>query len=133
MVIMRPAIPSEMVKLDPIEVSRPIGRISVVTMAKIPSITEMTASQEIKGERPDGAGDWTEGVVVVDMNSVLSWASHAECVSTSPAGTGVILWQVLDINNRSAVTLTCHRPVAADTAGHVLAGQVGCPRSYGTP
>ncbi|WP_243279855.1 hypothetical protein [Streptomyces griseofuscus] len=57
MVIMRPAIPSEMVKLDPIEVSRPIGRISVVTMAKIPSITEMTASQEIKGERPDGAGD----------------------------------------------------------------------------
>jgi hypothetical protein len=32
MVIIRPAIPSEMAKLDPIDVSRPISRISVVTI-----------------------------------------------------------------------------------------------------
>ncbi|MEU8942044.1 hypothetical protein AB0C97_28820 [Streptomyces goshikiensis] len=68
MVIMRPAIPSETVKLDPIEVRRPIGRISVVTMEKIPSITEMTASQETDGERSVGAGDRAETVVAVDMN-----------------------------------------------------------------
>ncbi|WP_442809642.1 hypothetical protein [Streptomyces sp. SR27] len=79
MVIMRPAIPSEMVKLDPIEVSRPIGRISVVTIEKIPSITEITASQEAKAVRSGGTGDWTEVVVAVDMSPVLSWASHAEC------------------------------------------------------
>ncbi|MFE1873221.1 hypothetical protein ACFW9N_20350 [Streptomyces sp. NPDC059496] len=79
MVIMRPTIPSEMVKLDPIEVSRPIGRISAVTIEKIPSITEITASQETKSERSDGAGDWAEAVVVVDMNPVLSWTSHSEC------------------------------------------------------
>ncbi|MFD7783649.1 hypothetical protein ACFV4Q_11230 [Streptomyces nojiriensis] len=78
MVIMRPAMPSEMVKVDPIDVRRPIGRISVVTMEKIPSITEMTASQEMNGERSVGAGDRTEVVVAVDMNPVLSWASHAE-------------------------------------------------------
>ncbi|MFF5923380.1 hypothetical protein ACFY8C_34440 [Streptomyces flavochromogenes] len=79
MVIRRPAIPSEMVKLDPIDVRRPMGRISVVTMEKIPSITEMTASQEMKGERSGDAGDWTAGVVAVDMNPVLSWASQGEC------------------------------------------------------
>ncbi|MFE6228971.1 hypothetical protein [Streptomyces sp. NPDC057854] len=79
MVIMRPAIPSEIVKLDPIDVRRPIGRISVVTMEKIPSITEMTASQEMKGDRSGAAGDWTEGVVAVDMDPVLSWASRGEC------------------------------------------------------
>ncbi|MFE7708528.1 hypothetical protein ACFU6I_22635 [Streptomyces sp. NPDC057486] len=79
MVIMRPAIPSEMVKLDPIEVSRPIGRISVVTIEKIPSITEITASQETKAERSVGAGARTEAVVAVDMNTVLSWTSHSEC------------------------------------------------------
>ncbi|MFV5994835.1 hypothetical protein ACNPQM_20795 [Streptomyces sp. NPDC056231] len=79
MVIMRPAIPSEMVKLDPIEVSRPIGRISVVTIEKIPSITEITASQETEAERSGGAGAWTEAVVAVDMNPVLSWTSHSAC------------------------------------------------------
>ncbi|MFE7586738.1 hypothetical protein ACFU5Y_34830 [Streptomyces gardneri] len=79
MVIMRPAIPSETVKLDPIEVSRPIGRISVVTIEKIPSITEITASQETKAGRSGGAGDWAVAVVVVDMNPVLSWTSHAGC------------------------------------------------------
>ncbi|MFE5717938.1 hypothetical protein [Streptomyces erythrochromogenes] len=66
--IMRPAIPSETVKLDPIDVRRPIGRISVVTMEKIPSMTEMTASQEMNGERSAGAGDRTEVVAAVDMN-----------------------------------------------------------------
>ncbi|MFF3603729.1 hypothetical protein [Streptomyces sp. NPDC002463] len=83
MVIMRPAIPSEMVKLEPIEVSSPIGRISVVTIEKIPSITEITASQEIKFGRSDGAGEGTEVVVAVDMNPVLSWASPAEGVHQS--------------------------------------------------
>ncbi|MEU5066100.1 hypothetical protein AB0G95_18950 [Streptomyces virginiae] len=79
MVIMRPAIPSDMVKLDPIEVSRPIGRISAVTIEKIPNITEITASQETKAERSGGAGDGAEAVAVVDMNPVLSWASPSEC------------------------------------------------------
>ncbi|MEU2245131.1 hypothetical protein ABZ572_37760 [Streptomyces sp. NPDC018338] len=79
MVIMRPAIPSEIVKLDPIDVRRPIGRISVVTMEKIPSMTEMTASQEMTSERSGDAGDWTEGVVAVDMNAVPSWTSHGQC------------------------------------------------------
>ncbi|MFJ3212973.1 MULTISPECIES: hypothetical protein [Streptomyces] len=79
MVIMRPAIPSEMVKLDPMDVRRPIGRISVVTMEKIPSITEITASQERKGERSGDSEDWTEEVVAVDTNPVLSWASNGEC------------------------------------------------------
>jgi hypothetical protein len=68
-----------MVKLDPMDVRRPIGRISVVTMEKIPSITEITASQERKGERSGDSEDWTEEVVAVDTNPVLSWASHGEC------------------------------------------------------
>lgn len=51
MVIISPAMPSEMVKLDPIEVSRPIGRISVVTMTKIPNITETTANHAVNGDR----------------------------------------------------------------------------------
>ncbi|MFG3041521.1 hypothetical protein ACGFYZ_31925 [Streptomyces sp. NPDC048330] len=72
MVIMRPAIPSEMVKLDPIEVSRPMGRISVVTIEKIPSITEITASQASNAGRFGGAAVGVEVVVVVDMNPVLS-------------------------------------------------------------
>ncbi len=45
MVISSPAVPSETAKLPPIEVSRPIGRISVVTTAKIPVATETTAYQ----------------------------------------------------------------------------------------
>ncbi|MFD7552944.1 MULTISPECIES: hypothetical protein [unclassified Streptomyces] len=72
MVIMRPAIPSETVKLDPIDVRRPIGRISVVTMEKIPNIIEMTAGQEVKGERSGDERDWAEEVVAVDMDPVLS-------------------------------------------------------------
>ncbi|MGW5002603.1 hypothetical protein ACWEP8_33670 [Streptomyces hydrogenans] len=79
MVIIRPAIPSETVKLDPIDVSRPIGRISVVTMEKIPSMTAKTASQETKGERPGDAGDRTEVVVAVDTSTVLNEATHARC------------------------------------------------------
>ncbi|MEU0007965.1 hypothetical protein ABZ079_27730 [Streptomyces sp. NPDC006314] len=47
MVVISPAIPSETVKPDPIEVSRPSGRISVVTMAKIPGITETAAGHPI--------------------------------------------------------------------------------------
>ncbi|BDM74722.1 hypothetical protein HEK616_82090 (plasmid) [Streptomyces nigrescens] len=73
MVIIRPAIPSEMVKLDPIDVSRPIGKISVVTIEKSPSITEATASQPMRGDRvgnpvsPEGV----VAVVVEAMNSIL--------------------------------------------------------------
>ncbi|MFI0927886.1 hypothetical protein ACH4TP_28705 [Streptomyces sp. NPDC021012] len=78
MVIMRPAIPSETVKLDPIDVSRPIGRISVVTIEKIPSITEITADQETKAGRSGGAEARTEVVVAVDMSPVLNRPSHAE-------------------------------------------------------
>ncbi|MFI8287866.1 hypothetical protein ACIGBL_01860 [Streptomyces sp. NPDC085614] len=79
MVIIRPAIPSEMVNLDPIDVRRPIGRISVVTMEKIPSMTEMTASQETKGERSGDAGDRTEGAVAVDMKSRPELDITGEC------------------------------------------------------
>ncbi|WP_261992002.1 hypothetical protein [Streptomyces sp. MS191] len=99
MVIIRPAIPSEMVKLDPIDVRRPIGRISVVTMEKIPSMTEMTASQETKGERSGDAGDRTEGAVAVDMNPVLSLTS-LESATSSAAGPGTTFWQNPDVNNR---------------------------------
>ncbi|GHE01608.1 hypothetical protein GCM10010339_21680 [Streptomyces alanosinicus] len=67
MVIVSPAIPSETVKLDPIEVSRPIGRISVVTMAKIPSITETTASHPVSGDREDRSWPLTEAEVVAGM------------------------------------------------------------------
>jgi len=51
MVISTPAVPSEMWKLEPMDVSRPIGRISVVTMEKIPMVTATTAHQLISGPR----------------------------------------------------------------------------------
>ncbi|WP_306335615.1 hypothetical protein [Streptomyces sp. KL118A] len=51
MVIISPAMPSETAKLDPIDVRRPMGRISVVTIEKIPIITEITASHGASGER----------------------------------------------------------------------------------
>ncbi|WP_435852926.1 hypothetical protein, partial [Streptomyces vietnamensis] len=98
MVIMRPAIPSETVKLDPIEVSRPIGRISVVTIEKIPSITDITADQETKVERSDGAGERTEVVVSVDMNPVPSWHRMRSAI-TSPAETGTAIWRIFDTDN----------------------------------
>jgi hypothetical protein len=53
-VIIKPAVPSEIWYVDPIEVRTPIGNISVVTMEKMPIITEVTASQLTSGER-DGA------------------------------------------------------------------------------
>ncbi|CAM5575886.1 hypothetical protein SGRIM128S_02144 [Streptomyces griseomycini] len=57
MVLVGPAIPSETVELDPVEVSgEPIGRITVVTMTKIPSIADTTA-----GPRPSAG---TEGARV---------------------------------------------------------------------
>ncbi|WP_260334353.1 hypothetical protein [Streptomyces beigongshangae] len=75
MVIISPAMPSEMVKLAPILVRSPIGRISVVTIEKMPSITATTANHPITGDRvgkssPPG---WCV-VAVVDeaMVSVLS-------------------------------------------------------------
>ncbi|GAA3091747.1 hypothetical protein GCM10017562_73670 [Streptomyces roseofulvus] len=77
MVIMRPAIPSETVKLDPIDVSSPMGRISVVTMEKIPAVTERTASQESRGERSGGTEvEEREEVVAADMSPVLNGASQ---------------------------------------------------------
>ncbi|GAA4586683.1 hypothetical protein GCM10010095_77300 [Streptomyces anthocyanicus] len=78
MVIIRPAIPSEMVKLEPIEVKRPIGRISVVMIEKIPNITEITASHDTNGDRAGNEGESMEVVVAVGMNPVLCWASHEE-------------------------------------------------------
>lgn len=57
MVIISPAMPSETVKSAPIEVSRPIGRISVVTMAKMPIVTETTASQPVSGVRTGVGGE----------------------------------------------------------------------------
>ncbi|GGQ98308.1 hypothetical protein [Kitasatospora griseola] len=96
MVIISPAIPSEMVKLDPIEVSRPIGRISVVTIEKIPSITDNTASHSITGDRagrpvPPGC---EVAVVVEAMNSVLEVPFGARQVQQVPRDAG---WRLYDI------------------------------------
>jgi hypothetical protein len=71
MVIIKPAAPLEMVKLDPIEVRRPIGRISVVTIEKIPSITETTASHPIRGDGKLLPPEYSVAVVVEAMDSVL--------------------------------------------------------------
>ncbi|MGW8327501.1 hypothetical protein ACWGLE_06350 [Streptomyces sp. NPDC055897] len=76
MVIISPANPSDTAKLEPIDVSRPMGRISVVTIAKIPIITETTASQETRGERRAGAAEAPlEVAVAVDINPVPYWTS----------------------------------------------------------
>jgi hypothetical protein len=83
MVIISPAIPSETVKLDPIEVSKPIGRISVVTMTKIPSITETTASHPISGDRGGKSLPLTEAVVVACM---ASRPVKGSAFAISPAG-----------------------------------------------
>ncbi|ARX81201.1 hypothetical protein SMD44_00599 [Streptomyces alboflavus] len=61
-VIVSPAVPSVTSKLRPISGSRPIGRISTVTMAKSPAVTEQTASQLISGER--GSAPERSAVVV---------------------------------------------------------------------
>ncbi|MGW2816273.1 hypothetical protein [Streptomyces sp. NPDC001415] len=73
MVIISPAVPSEMVKLDPIDVSRPMGRISVVTIEKIPNITDSTASQDKSGDGAGGAEGSLEALIAVeeDMTPVL--------------------------------------------------------------
>uniref|UniRef100_A0AAU2VHF2 Uncharacterized protein n=1 Tax=Streptomyces sp. NBC_00003 TaxID=2903608 RepID=A0AAU2VHF2_9ACTN len=84
MVIISPAMPSEMVKLDPIDVSRPMGRISVVTIEKTPNITDSTASHDKNGDGAGGAKGSLEGVIAVeeeDMNPVL-------CVGTTWRGQG---------------------------------------------
>ncbi|MEV7122946.1 hypothetical protein [Kitasatospora griseola] len=108
MVIISPAIPSEMVKLDPIEVSRPIGRISVVTIEKIPSITDNTASHSITGDR---AGrpvppECEVAVVVEAMNSVLEVPFGARQVQQVPRDAG---WRLYDIT----VTRDGRRPESA--------------------
>ena len=41
-VIISPAVPSETVNVDAIGISSPMGRISAVTMTKMPSMTENT-------------------------------------------------------------------------------------------
>src|SRR5690606_272714 len=83
MAIVSPAIPSETVKSAPIDVSRPIGRISAVTMAKIPIITETTADQALNGGRPAGPGLSAEYAVVLDMDVRSVSGAHA---SRAPAG-----------------------------------------------
>ncbi|BAU86829.1 ABC-type transporter, periplasmic subunit [Streptomyces laurentii] len=60
-------------KLEPIVVSRPIGRISVVTIEKMPSITETTASHPTRGDRvgnPGPPGVCVVGLVVEAMISI---------------------------------------------------------------
>ncbi|GAA1127343.1 hypothetical protein GCM10009579_18710 [Streptomyces javensis] len=84
MVIISPAIPSETVKPDPIEVSRPIGRISVVTMAKIPSITETTAGHPFSGARGVESRPLAEAVVVIGMAAFRPVKGSAFAIS--PAG-----------------------------------------------
>ncbi|GAA2305678.1 hypothetical protein GCM10010431_26830 [Streptomyces kunmingensis] len=74
MVIIRPAIPSEMVKLEPIFVSRPIGKISVVTIEKIPSMTANTASHPTRGDlvgKPLPPGVCVVALVVEAMIPIL--------------------------------------------------------------
>ena len=66
MVIISPAVPSETVKPEPMDVSSPIGRISVVTIAKIPIITETTAGQLFEPDRAD-AGEPSAEAVTVDI------------------------------------------------------------------
>jgi len=51
------------------DVSRPIGRISVVTIEKIPIITDRTASHPINGDRVD-VGLPPAEVVTVDIGSI---------------------------------------------------------------
>ncbi|GGU06100.1 hypothetical protein GCM10010177_76750 [Actinomadura citrea] len=70
MVIISPAVPSETVKPEPMDVSSPIGRISVVTIAKIPIITESTAGQLATADRLD-AEESSVKEVAVDIGSVL--------------------------------------------------------------
>ncbi|MEU7074034.1 hypothetical protein [Streptomyces narbonensis] len=114
MVIIRPAIPSETAKLDPIEVSKPIGRISVVTIEKIPSITETTANQDRKGERSGGSAEGdVERVVAVDTGHVLKGGRlmrKADCAvrggSTSPAGAGIHVRQDSDADVRPGPPVT---------------------------
>ncbi|GAA2407712.1 hypothetical protein GCM10010433_02950 [Streptomyces pulveraceus] len=67
MVIIRPAVPSETAKSEPIDVSRPMGRISVVTIEKMPSMTEMTASRPRKGV---WGGMRSAGAVDVEVSEV---------------------------------------------------------------
>ncbi|GAA0958786.1 hypothetical protein GCM10009550_47830 [Actinocorallia libanotica] len=74
MVIISPAIPSETAKPAPIPVSRPIGRISVVTIEKMPSVTVTTAGHPDDGDRrgrPALPGGCAVAVLVEIMNSVL--------------------------------------------------------------
>ncbi|MGO4425126.1 hypothetical protein AB4Z54_42200 [Streptomyces sp. MCAF7] len=68
MVIISPAIPSETVKLEPMDVSRPMGRISVVTMENIPIVTETTASHDVTAERRADSVVPAEFAVSVSMN-----------------------------------------------------------------
>ncbi|GGV92701.1 hypothetical protein GCM10015535_54260 [Streptomyces gelaticus] len=106
MVIIRPAVPSETAKSDPIDVSRPMGRISVVTIEKMPSITETTASRPRKGVRGGEAvpSEGAVAAVVVMADAVLCsvtrglftpvhkrrWTvSGRFATSTSPAGVDV--------------------------------------------
>ncbi|MEV8341614.1 hypothetical protein [Streptomyces niveus] len=90
-VIISPAVPSETPKLDPIDVSRPMGRISVVTTEKMPVVTERTASQEMSGERPWGASGSAVVralVVLVDMDPVLRCAASDDRRDKSSASAG---------------------------------------------
>jgi hypothetical protein len=55
-----------MVKSAPISVRSPMGRISVVTMEKMPSVTATTASHPVTGERGRKSGPPGSRVLVVE-------------------------------------------------------------------
>src|SRR5882757_62681 len=54
-VIVQPARPAGIWKLDPIGVSRPIGNISIVTIEKMPMVSALTANHPNNGDRVMGA------------------------------------------------------------------------------
>jgi hypothetical protein len=67
--IVKPAVPSETPNVEPIEVNRPIGRISAVTMAKMPIATQTTANQPSIGDlRASRRALVVEDVVKIDIH-----------------------------------------------------------------
>ncbi len=73
-VMVSPVVPSEMPKSAPMAGSRPMGRISLVTMAKMPSMSEATASRPTRGGRGRAS-------VVVDMIPVRAGARDVRAPS----------------------------------------------------
>ncbi|GAA1673412.1 hypothetical protein GCM10009830_19640 [Glycomyces endophyticus] len=94
MVIMSPAVPSESAKPDPIAVSRPIGRISVVTIVKMPIITATTAGQA----RRSASTSVGLGAREVRMLGCVLSGAGSGCSPTSPAAAPE-RWPRCDVND----------------------------------